>query len=209
MPHSFLRLVHGLTQVFLDRLIDAKIALPSDGTQCLEPYQEYKCYPGIHKHSVQWSITGRCNYQCRHCFMSAPDYHGEDLSLVQCVRIMDELVENGVYNVSLTGGEPLVNPRFYEILDAMQERGLILDTIYSNGELVDGALLDELERRGMRPVFHMSFDGVRWHDWLRGVEGAEEAVVRTFQLLRERGYQTSSSMCLHRHNIGDLRREDS
>jgi hypothetical protein len=34
-------------------------------------------------------------------------------------------------------------------------------------------LLDELERRDMHPGFHMSFDGLGWHDWLRGVEGAE------------------------------------
>lgn len=189
----------------LDHLIDINIAVPSDGKQEIQPWQEYKRFPGIYKNSVQWSITGRCNYRCRHCFMSAPDYHGEDLSLEQCVRILDELVANGIGCVSLTGGEPLVNPHFYQILDEMAERDIILDTIYSNSELVDDRLLDELERRGMHPAFHMSFDGVRWHDWLRGVEGAEEKVISTFKLLRERGYQTSSSMCLHRHNIGDLK----
>lgn len=189
----------------LDRLVQIEIALPSDGEQRLEPWQEYRCYPGIYKNSVQWSITGRCNYKCRHCFMSAPDYEGEDLTPEQCDRILDELADNGIFNVSLTGGEPLVSPHFYHILDGMRERGLVLDTIYSNGELVDEGLLAELEGRDMHPVFHMSFDGVRWHDWLRGVEGAEETVVSKFRLLHERGYRTSSSMCLHRHNIGDLK----
>lgn len=198
----------GLTdrqRKLLDHLVEVKIALPADGEQRLESYQEYKSYPGIYKNSVQWSITGRCNYQCRHCFMSAPDYYGADLTLEQCTHILDELAVNGIFNISLTGGEPLVSPHFFDILDAMVERGLILDTIYSNSELVDDHLLDELERRQMRPAFHMSFDGVRWHDWLRGVEGAEETVIRKFQLLHERGYQTSSSMCLHRHNISDLK----
>ena len=190
----------------LDHLINIKIALPADGTQRLEPWQEYRSYPGIYKNNVQWSITGRCNYKCRHCFMSAPDYHGQDLSLEQCVRILNQLVENGIYNISITGGEPLVNPYFYDILDEMERRGLVLDTLYSNSELVDERLLDELERRGMRPAFHMSFDGLGWHDWLRGVDGAEETVIRKFKLLRERGYQTSTSMCLHKHNIGDLQK---
>ena len=189
----------------LDHLVDINIALPADGTQRLDPWQEYKSFPGIYKNNVQWSITGRCNYKCRHCFMSAPDYHGEDLTLEQCVHILDELEANGIYNISLTGGEPLVNPHFFEILDEMGRRGLVLDTIYSNSELVNERLLDKLEELGMHPAFHMSFDGVRWHDWLRGVEGAEETVIAKFKLLRERGYQTSTSMCLHKHNIGDLK----
>ena len=189
----------------LDRLIGMKIAVPSDGTECLEPWQEYKCYPAMYKNHVQWSITGRCNYNCRHCFMSAPDYKGEDLTPEQSVHILDELASCGIRTVSLTGGEPLVSTHFFEILDEMKKRDIVLDTIYSNSELVEERLLEELEKRGMKPVFHMSFDGVRWHDWLRGIDGAEETVISRFRMLHEHGYRTSSSMCLHRHNIADLK----
>lgn len=189
----------------LDRLVEKKIAIPSDGKTFLEPWQEYKSFPAMYKQSVQWSITGRCNYNCRHCFMSAPDYHGEDLTLEQSIHIMDELKSCGIRTVALTGGEALVNQYFYEILDELIKRNLWLDTLYTNGELVDDKLLDELEKRKLHPAFHLSFDGVGWHDWLRGVDGAEEAVIRAFKLLRKRGYQISASMCLHKHNIGALR----
>ncbi len=193
-------------KILFERLLKLEIAVPSDGTQRLEPDQEYKNYPGMYKKSVQWSITGRCNYNCRHCFMSAPDYRGKDLTMEQCIRILDQLKENGIYNIALTGGEPLVNPNFYAILDEMKKRDLILDTLYSNGKLVTPELLDELEKREMKPAFAISFDGLGWHDWLRGEEGAEEEAIRAFKLLRERGYQISTSFCLHRHNIGDLRK---
>ena len=189
----------------LEHLIEKRIALPCDGSRRLKPWQEYKSFPAMYKNSVQWSITGRCNYNCRHCFMSAPDYRGEDLTLEQCIYIMDQLKTCGIRNVSITGGEPLVHPCFFEILEEMNRRGLMLDTLYSNGGLVDEKLLDELEKRDMHPAFHMSFDGVGWHDWLRGVPGAEETVIRKFRLLHERGYRTSTSMCLHRHNIGCLK----
>ena len=33
----------------------------------------YKEYKGIYKKEVQWSITGKCNYRCKHCFQSAPE----------------------------------------------------------------------------------------------------------------------------------------
>ena len=189
----------------LERLVERGIAIPSDGTKTLAPWQTYKSYPAMYKNSVQWSITGRCNYKCRHCFMSAPDYRGEDLTMEQVERILDGLKECGIRCVSLTGGEALVHPHFYDILDGIAARGIVLETLYTNGELVDGHLLDELEKRKMRPAFHLSFDGAGWHDWLRGVDGAEAAVIRAFRLLRECGWQTSVSMCLHRHNIGVLK----
>ena len=189
----------------LERLVERGIAVLSDGTKTLAPWQAYKSYPAMYKNNVQWSITGRCNYNCRHCFMSAPDYRGEDLTMEQIIRILDGLVECGIRCVSLTGGEALVHPHFYEILDEIAVRGIVLETLYTNGELVDGHLLDELEKRKMHPAFHLSYDGAGWHDWLRGVDGAEAAVIRAFRLLRERGYQTSTSMCLHRHNIDVLK----
>lgn len=189
----------------LDRLKEMGIAVPSTGEERIKPYQEYKKFPAVYKNHVQWSITGRCNYNCRHCFMSAPDYHGEDLTMEQCIRILDELAACGIRMVSLTGGEPLVSPHFYDILDEIRKRGIILSTIYTNGKLVDDELLDELESRGMHPNFHISFDGIGWHDWIRGEEGAEEEAVRAFRLLKKRGYEISTSFCLHRHNYNDLR----
>ena len=132
--------------------------------------------------------------------MSAPDYKGEDLSLDQCVRIVNQLADNGIFNVAITGGEPLVSPHFYAILDEMKKREMNLETLYTNGKLVDDHLLDELDKRNMFPAFHISFDGVRWHDWLRGEKGAEEEAVRAFVLLKNRGFHASTSFCLHRHN---------
>ena len=189
----------------LRRLIESKIVIESDGTTQLEPYQEYKTYPAMYKRSAIWSITGRCNYKCRHCFMSAPDYRGEDLSMEQCIHILDEIDICGIRSISLTGGEALVNPHFFEILEEIDKRDIILDTIYSNGLLINDKLFDELEKRKMHPNIHLSFDGIGWHDWLRGVKGAEEEVIRAFKLAKQRGYQTSASMCLHKHNISTLR----
>lgn len=96
----------------LKGLVDSGIAVPGDGTQTLEPWQEHKAFPAMYKRLVQWSITGCCNYHCRHCFMSAPDYRGGDLTAEQCVHILDELADCGIRAVELTGGEPLVSPHF-------------------------------------------------------------------------------------------------
>ena len=87
----------------------------------------------------------------------------------------------------------------------MNKRLIYTDTLYSNGELITTEVLEGFKKRHMHPAIHMSFDGVGWHDWIRGIDGAEEAVIRAFKLCKEHGFQTSASMCLHKHNIGTLR----
>ena len=51
----------------------------------------------------------------------------------------------------------------------------------------------------------MSFDGVGHHDWLRGMDGAEKAVRRAFELCRDRGFPTGAEMCLWKENRDSLR----
>ncbi|MBQ6773655.1 MAG: radical SAM protein [Synergistaceae bacterium] len=51
----------------------------------------------------------------------------------------------------------------------------------------------------------MSYDGAGWHDWLRGIDGAEEKVNNAFRVCRDMGFKTSAAMCLHRCDAYTLR----
>ena len=167
--------------------------------------QKYRKYPVRYIRQAHWSITGKCNYRCRHCYMSAPDAKLGELSHETVMNIIQQLSDCGVFSVSLTGGEPLVRSDFLEIVDAFLERDICVKEIYSNGALVNEKLLRELDARGIHPKFDMSYDGEGWHDWLRGVNGAEETVNRAFALCRDMGFPTGSEMCLHQHNKHTLR----
>ena len=175
---------------------------PSD----LLPEQEYRYYDNHFLRRVHWSLTGHCNYLCRHCYMSAPHAALPQPTTDQCLAIADQIADCGVMRVSLTGGEPLVRQDFLQIVDRILDRGMIIDSIMTNGKLVDERLLDELDARGCRPEFNMSFDGPKpCHDWLRGVDGAYESVVRAFRLCHERGFPTGSELVLYRGNVHSLR----
>ena len=173
--------------------------------QALTENQKYKKFPVRYVRLVHWSITGRCNYKCRHCFMSAPDAKIGDLSHEQIMSIIPQLADCGIMNVALTGGEPLVRPDFLEIVDGLLERGIHIMQIYSNGALVNEELLRELDRRNIHPEFNMSYDGNGWHDWMRGIPGAEKAVDRAFALCRDMGFPATAEMCLHRLNMHTIR----
>lgn len=171
----------------------------------LSKKQEYKVYPARLIRSAHWSVTGKCNYRCKHCYMSAPHAKCGEPSHETCMEIVRQLAECGIQLVSLTGGEPLVRRDFLDIVDALLENDIRITAIYSNGRLITPQFLDELEKRGIHPEINMSFDGVGWHDWLRGVEGAEEDVIRAFKLCKERGFPIGAELTLHQGNRNTLR----
>lgn len=171
----------------------------------LTSYQQYRKYPSRYIRSVKWAITGRCNDKCRHCHMSAPEPNYCELPHESMMEIVNQLAECGVMRVRLTGGEPLLRPDFLEIVEALSERNIFIEAIQTNGALVDEKLLRELELMGVRPEFYMSYDGMGWHDWMRGIAGAEKAVNRAFALCRDMGFETAASMALHKGNIHTLR----
>ncbi len=156
--------------------------------------------------TAHWSITGKCNYRCRHCYMSAPDAKLGEIDHDTMMDLARQIADCGILEVSLTGGEPLVRRDFMELVDALLSYRIRIAQIYTNGKLVDEKLLDQLEERGIRPEFNMSYDGTQgWHDWMRGVPGAGDAVLAAFDLCHERGFPTGAEMCLHQGNKHLLR----
>lgn len=172
----------------------------------IRPEQEYKLYPARYIRTAHWSITGHCNYRCKHCYMSAPDAKLGELSHEQIMSIVQQIIDCGVMEVSLTGGEPLVRKDFMEIVDALLAGGININTIYSNGKLVTDKLLDALSKRDIYPEFNMSYDGVNgWHDWLRGIPNAGKIAEDAFLRCKEKGFPTGAEMCIHNGNKHLLR----
>ncbi len=190
---------------FMDRMKQAEVIKEAGFLSYLTKNQEYRTFPARYKKHVHWSITGACNFQCLHCFMSAPHAKHGAPTKEQLLHVADQLAECGIFTVGLTGGEPLIREDLWEIIDALSEREIAVTILYTNGWLVDEALLDKLEERNMHPNFQLSFDGIGWHDFLRGISGAEEKTIAALKLLRERKYKVSVSICLHRKSRSTLR----
>lgn len=189
----------------LSRLVEAGIVEVCRNGETIKEEQKYRRYDNRYMQSVQWSITGRCNCKCRHCYLSgAEDRYGE-LSHEDIMKIIDDMGKCGVLRCEITGGEPLVRSDFWEIIDALKERGIVISQIYSNGLAVNESVLNGLAERDLFPEFNMSFDGIGYHDWLRGIDGAEKKVREAFALCRAYGFPTGAEMCLWKENRHVLR----
>ena len=152
--------------------------------------------------SVHWSITGRCNLQCRHCYLDAPDAFYGEMDLEQCIKIMDQIVDANICCVSITGGEPLVRADWEKFIAALQERNLHIETIYTNGLMITEKWIEKFKALYPEKVlFSLSFDGVGCHDWLRGRTGMEERTIEAIKLLTAHGYPIEIETPIFKDNL--------
>ena len=171
----------------------------------LNDYQEYHLYGNYYKDGIQFSITGRCNYKCKHCFMSAPHAKYDEMSLENCIKVINKLNECGIRNIQITGGEPLVHPEFKEIIKELSKRGLHLTTLYTNGLLLKQDIFDLFKEYKQHPKIQISFDGIGYHDWMRGVKNAEKYAIDAIRLCVENKFECEVAMMVFKDNINSLR----
>ncbi|MBR1805009.1 MAG: hypothetical protein IJ774_01335 [Selenomonadaceae bacterium] len=71
--------------------------------------------------------------------------------------------------------------------------------------LLNGRVLDVFSANNQSPTFQLSFDGRVDMIDCGGVAGAERQEIDGFQLLRDRNFRATASMCVHRLNRHTLR----
>jgi MoaA/NifB/PqqE/SkfB family radical SAM enzyme len=91
--------------------------------------------------SVLLELTYRCNLDCAFCYNDL-GLRGEPLSTDQYFQLFADLREMEVFNLTLSGGEPLAHPDFLQLGRRARELGFVV-RIKSNGH----ALRGEMARR--------------------------------------------------------------
>lgn len=155
---------------------------------------------------VVWNITRRCNLRCIHCYSDSEsrEYPGE-LTWNECMGVLDDLAQYGVPGVLLSGGEPMIHPRFYDLARYARERGLRL-TLSTNGTLIDAEAAQKLKDIGFAYV-GISLDGIgATHDHFRGRTGAFDKTVAAFRHCKEVGQKVGLRLTLSSNTIADLER---
>ncbi|MBQ6462945.1 MAG: radical SAM protein [Pseudobutyrivibrio sp.] len=166
----------------------------------LDSWQKYKHFKNRRVLSAMWAITGKCNYHCRHCFAVSEKFSSnkEEFTLEQALYVIQQLSSCGIRNVYLTGGEPLVSPYFYEIVQAILDNELNLERIYTNGRFLTQEVLDMFRELGTCPEIVISFDVLGTHDWMRNSQGAEEATLRAIKTSIKNNFKVCCAVNINR-----------
>ena len=150
---------------------------------------------------MNWMITGKCNYNCLHCFNAKDNAPLQsEWSLEEANILMDEAQRCGINGFTITGGEPMAHKHFFEIVEGIYARGMYVFELNTNGFFINQNALDRLKQIGCDPLMKISFDGIGFHDWMRNHKGAEEDAIRAIKLCTENGFRVKVQMNINRKN---------
>ena len=135
---------------------------PCVGFKGYEPERDYwESFPDELRVSLNFELTYACSERCLHCFnegAARSDLHEEHrlrpdmLTLDDYKRLIDELVELGIPEVTVTGGDPFSYPHCWDILDYLHERNLAVNLFTNAQALNTSEKIHRIARLGLRQL---------------------------------------------------------
>jgi len=153
--------------------------------------------------TLQWHITQRCDLNCRHCYDRS---HRFDVDYEKGIQILDQLrcfcLERHVGGqVSFSGGNPFMHPRFFDLYRAARDRNFNLAIL---GNPLSEAQLDSILQIAQPAFYQVSLEGLQPHnDLIRG-KGNFESVLEFLDLLKRKNVFSMVMLTLTRGNMDQM-----
>ena len=107
--------------------------------------------------NVGVEVTKRCNFRCRHCFVSAGRPRSDEADTAELIAFIRALARQGTDAIGWSGGEPLLRQDLEELTAYCTDIG-VETGLASNGFLATRQRLTALASAGLR-VVQVSIDG--------------------------------------------------
>ncbi|MEW5765449.1 MAG: radical SAM/SPASM domain-containing protein [Acidobacteriota bacterium] len=151
-----------------------------------------------HPYNASIELTYTCNLACRFCYNPVqrknqartappPEPKAPPLSFEEIVGVMDQLKEMNVLYLTLTGGEALLHPRFWDIAREAKARSFAI-RVFTNGAGITEAVADRLAELGPYCI-EMSLHGANPEtaEALTQVKGSFDRQMKALGYLSARG----------------------
>ena len=158
-----------------------------------------KCFAAAEVFTLQWHLTQECDLHCRHCYDRTSR---EAFPFERALALLDELrgfcrsrFARG--QVSLSGGNPLLYPHFFELYRAAAERDFMIAIL---GNATDRDSIERIMAIRMPVYYQVSLEGLEAHnDEIRGA-GNYRRTMDFLRMLTELGVPNMVMLTLTRHN---------
>lgn len=132
---------------------------------------------------LDFNITNRCNYRCRHCAFDSGICEMPDLPLEKILEILKDTKELGGRKIDITGGEPTLREDLSQIVIAAKKLDFKVELV-TNGSLLTLEKLKELKMTGLDSIA-ISLDGpdYRTHTSIRCI--SNEIYLRVLRTIDE------------------------
>jgi len=151
--------------------------------------------------SVQLDLTYRCNERCVHCYLDHDD-HGE-MTTAEIKNLLNDMAAAGVFFLTISGGEILMRPDFFEILEHAHARTFCIK-LKTNGIMIRDAEAARIRALGVESVqISVYSHRPEIHDAITKVPGSLQRSIEAIRLLREQGIHVDMANVLMIHNARD------
>ncbi len=136
---------------------------------------------------VSWMTTNECNLRCAHCYQDADDKRSRELTTDEGMRLIDEIAAAGFKIMIFSGGEPLLRPDIFELVEHAAAKGL-RPVFGTNGTLLTDEVAMRLAEAGAcaMGISVDSLDAAK-HDRFRGLERAHELTMAGIESCKRAG----------------------
>lgn len=152
--------------------------------------------------SLYIEITSDCNLRCKHCYNNS-GLNIIELSYDKIIKILDYCAEKKCENLTISGGEPILHPDFFKVIDYASSRfkNIIIGT---NATMLDQKNVKKLKKYEIE-MFQVSVDGSseKENDFIRG-EGSFKKMFNGISILKEFGYAIRVNFVLTNNNHSNL-----
>jgi MoaA/NifB/PqqE/SkfB family radical SAM enzyme len=164
-------------------------------------------YAQTHTHGTRvkgfiLNYSNRCNFTCPHCYTkSGAGEFGETKLTMEDIRsLSDQADAMGVYEIDIQGGEPLLNPDLFNILEAIQTDRFYV-YITTNGWLLDEQMAEKLAAGGVDRV-SVSIDAFteEEHDKFRRKNGSFKRCMQALENAKKVGMKPYVNIVVGHYN---------
>jgi cyclic pyranopterin phosphate synthase len=151
--------------------------------------------------NLRVSLTAACNYACGYCVPNGKRLVAaqDEMSATQMIRAVELLIAAaGIEKLRITGGEPMVSPKFDQFLPAVMQQGLRDVSITTNGQLL-ARKADLILAAGVKRL-NVSLDTLNPLAFTKIARGGDLAtVLRGIERMLDAGVKLKMNMVPMRH----------
>lgn len=156
---------------------------------------------------VFWETTKACLLACQHCRAHAQrDPLPGELTTAEGERLLEDIASfgNPAPVVVFTGGDLLMRPDIFHLLDVARTLGLRVAVSPSATELAGDGAMERFRNLGVHSL-SLSLDGPRdVHDRIRGIPGTYDGTLATLRRARASGLKVQINTVVMRSTVEQL-----
>jgi len=148
------------------------------------------------------NATNKCDLNCKTCLRSK--YGAEDVDPELLRSIIPKLRTLSYSGISITGGEPIMHPKFSELVKMIVSEGFHLGVV-SNGILYKEyiKILEPYKERVFFAAISLDSHKKEINDYIRG-KGSFESATKAIREFKKRGFFVKVSHVVNKKNLKDL-----